>query len=179
MKLQPEVSFLHDICRCLTTITLKNNISVAVRSRVTIKEPHFLQREQTGTKIRPGHSRKSSIFTSALALDKTTRSMAFSTFEFIALCIHLERVIAVCIYRSVMMSIDLSKTFTPHMQMVTGSVDLIVTQLLRYHMLLLYCKQPFNLNRSCHANETTKYKIILLFTKAKFSANCHLVDMLC
>ena len=54
------------------------------------------------------------------------------------------RLIAVCIYRLVMMSIDLSKKFTPHMQTVTGSTDVIVTQLLRYHMPLLYCMQPFN-----------------------------------
>ena len=53
-------------------------------------------------------------------------------------------IIPVSIYRLVMMSIDLSKKFTPHMQMVTGSVDVIVTQLLRYHMPLLYCMQPFN-----------------------------------
>ena len=53
--------------------------------------------------------------------------------------------IAVCIYRLVMMSIDLSKKFTLHMQKVTGSVDVIVTQLLCYHMPLLYCMQPFNL----------------------------------
>ena len=32
----------------------------------------------------------------------------------------------------------------PHMQMVTGSTDVIVTQLLHYHMPLLYCMQPFN-----------------------------------
>ena len=36
--------------------------------------------------------------------------------------------IAVCMYRLAMMSIDLSKKFTPHAQMVTGSVDVIVTQ---------------------------------------------------
>ena len=42
------------------------------------------------------------------------------------------------------MSINLSKKFTPHVHVVTGSVDVIVTQLLRYHMLLLYCMQPFN-----------------------------------
>ena len=52
--------------------------------------------------------------------------------------------IAVCIYCFVMMSIDLSKKFTSHVQMVTGSADVTVTQLLRYHMLLLYCMQPFN-----------------------------------
>ena len=45
---------------------------------------------------------------------------------------------AVCIYRLVMMNINLSKKFTPHMQMVTGSVDVTVTQLLCYHMPLLY-----------------------------------------
>ena len=52
--------------------------------------------------------------------------------------------VAVFIYRLVMISIDLSKKFTSHVQMVTGSVDLIVTQLLCYHMPLLYCMQPFN-----------------------------------
>ena len=54
-------------------------------------------------------------------------------------------VIVVCIYRLVMMSIDLSKKFTPHVQTVTGSVDVIVTKLLHYHMPLLYCMQPFNM----------------------------------
>ena len=44
-----------------------------------------------------------------------------------------------CLYRLVMMSIDLSKKLTPHVQMVTGSVDIKVAQLLHYHMLLLYC----------------------------------------
>ena len=48
------------------------------------------------------------------------------------------------IYRLVMMSIDLSKKFTSHVQMVIGSADVIVPHLLRYHMLLLYCTQPFN-----------------------------------
>ena len=43
-----------------------------------------------------------------------------------------------------MTSINLSKKFTPHMQTVTGNVDVIVTQLLRYHMPLLYCMQPLN-----------------------------------
>ena len=43
-----------------------------------------------------------------------------------------------------MISIDLFKKFDPHVQMVTGSADVIVTQLLRYHMPLLYCMQPFN-----------------------------------
>ena len=42
------------------------------------------------------------------------------------------------------MSIHLSKKFTLHMQTVTGSMDIVVTQLLRYHMSLLYCMQPFN-----------------------------------
>ena len=46
--------------------------------------------------------------------------------------------IAVCIYRLVMMSIDLSKTFASHVQTITGSADVIVPQLLRYHMSLLY-----------------------------------------
>ena len=41
------------------------------------------------------------------------------------------------------MSIDLSKKFTSHVQTVTWSVDVIVTQLLRYHMPLLYA--TFNL----------------------------------
>ena len=36
------------------------------------------------------------------------------------------------------------KKFNPHVQTVTGSGDVIVTQLLRYHMPLLYCMQPFN-----------------------------------
>ena len=35
--------------------------------------------------------------------------------------------IAVSIHRLVIMSIDLSKKFTPHVQMVTGSADVIVT----------------------------------------------------
>ena len=50
----------------------------------------------------------------------------------------LRKIIAACIYRLVMVSIDLSKKFTPHVQTVTGSVDAIVTQLLHYHMPLLY-----------------------------------------
>ena len=41
------------------------------------------------------------------------------------------------------MSINLSKKFTPYVQTVTGSADVTVTQLLRYHMPLLYCMQPF------------------------------------
>ena len=60
-------------------------------------------------------------------------------------CVWLIHVIAVCIYHLVIMSIDLSKKFTSHVQTVTGSMDVIVTQLLRYHMLLLYCMQPSNL----------------------------------
>ena len=47
-------------------------------------------------------------------------------------------------YIPVMMSSDLSKKFNPHVQTVTRSADFIVTQLLHYHMLLLYCMQPFN-----------------------------------
>ena len=43
-----------------------------------------------------------------------------------------------CIYCLVMISINLSKKLTPHVQSVTGSADVIVTQLLHYHMLLLY-----------------------------------------
>ena len=71
-----------------------------------------------------------------LNLEKNFPCMCLSTIYII---------IAVCIYRLVMMSIDLSKTFTLHVQMVTGSTDVIVTQLLRYHMPLLYCMQPFNI----------------------------------
>ena len=57
----------------------------------------------------------------------------------------LSSMIAVCTYRLVMMSIDLSKKFTLHLQTVTGEADLKVTQLLRCHMPLLYCMQLFNL----------------------------------
>ena len=37
-----------------------------------------------------------------------------------------------------MISIDLSRKFTQYVQTVTGSADVIVTQLLRYHMPLVY-----------------------------------------
>ena len=62
-------------------------------------------------------------------------------------------VVAVCIYRLVMMRIDLSKKFTLHVQMVTGSTDVIVTQLLCYHMRLLYCMQPLIVVVSISVNE--------------------------
>ena len=52
--------------------------------------------------------------------------------------------IAVCLYRLVMMSINLSKKFTLHLQMVTVSAGIIVTQLLHNHMPMLYCMQPLN-----------------------------------
>ena len=69
----------------------------------------------------------------------------------IALNHYTERLpVTVTIYRLVMISIHLSKKFTLHMQMVTGSTDVIVTQLLCYLMPLLYCMQPFNL--PCYLN---------------------------
>ena len=73
-----------------------------------------------------------------------------------------------------MMSIDLSKKFTPHVQIVTGGMDVIVTELLRYHMPLLYATTYLfimrNLNQRIFITYTVQCKIyIYRFTFNYFS----------
>ena len=82
--------------------------------------------------------------------------------------------IAVCTYRLVMMSINLSKKFTLHVQTVTGSADVIVTQLLCYHMLLLYFMQPliyFEIMKINRLHEIYHFNLIYLC--------CHYSVMIC
>ena len=56
-------------------------------------------------------------------------------------CTYSNTLVAVCVYRLVMTSIKWSETAQKN---ALASADVIVTQLLRYHMPLLYCMQPFN-----------------------------------
>ena len=64
-----------------------------------------------------------------------------------------QRIVVVCIYHLVMIGKELSKKFTPHVQMVTVGADVIVTQITTVvcgnvatvHIAVVFHMQSFNL----------------------------------